>query len=381
MATRRAPGLRLRGDSWHIQKRVKGYGTLYESTHTSDFEEAQRYLAHRLEQIREEVVYGAKPRITFEQAAERYVEEYRHLKSMPTIITELKRVMPLIGSLQVDDIYDETLKPFKTQCSEQGLAAGTVNKTLSHVIRVLNLCARKWRSNGQRWLSECPMIEKVVGPEKQPYPLEWDEEARLLAELPSHLQQMVLFDVNTGLRESALIQLKWQWEVSLPELDTTVFVCPGWLNGKNADREYLVVLNNTARQVLEEERGKHAESVFTYKGQPIRGMYNSAWKRAWAAAGLPSSDIYRKGVHNLRHTFGHRLRAAGVAFEDRQDLLWHTSGRVTTHYSAPDIKRLIDAVGLICDRNQGTVLRVRGGRAKSGQNTGQSVAVAGGTAN
>jgi hypothetical protein len=30
-----------------------------------------------------------------------------------------------------------------------------------------------------------------------------------------------------------------------------------------------------------------------------------------------------------KHTFGRRLRAAGVSFEDRQDLLGHRSVRIT----------------------------------------------------
>ena len=34
-------------------------------------------------------------------------------------------------------------------------------------------------------------------------------------------------------------------------------------------------------------------------------------------------------VHDLRHTFGRRLRAAGVGLEDRQDLLGHKSSRMT----------------------------------------------------
>jgi integrase len=38
-------------------------------------------------------------------------------------------------------------------------------------------------------------------------------------------------------------------------------------------------------------------------------------------------------VHDFKHTFGRRLRAAGVAFEDRQALLGHKSGSVTTDYS------------------------------------------------
>jgi hypothetical protein len=40
-------------------------------------------------------------------------------------------------------------------------------------------------------------------------------------------------------------------------------------------------------------------------------------------------------AHDLKHKYGHRLRAAGVTFEDRKLLLGLKSDRVTTHYSAP----------------------------------------------
>jgi integrase len=162
-------------------------------------------------------------------------------------------------------------------------------------------------------------------------------------------------------------------------LQDSVFVWPGWLNGKNDDKEYLLVLNRTARRVLEDQRGKDPEYVFTYKGEPMQRMYNSAWKRAWRVSGLPTGDEYRRGVHNLRHTFGHRLRSAGVSFEDRQDLLWHKSGRITTHYSRPDLKRLLDAVNSILEGNRHTILRVV---PKMGQKWGTSpkedAAIAGG---
>ena len=58
-------------------------------------------------------------------------------------------------------------------------------------------------------------------------------------------------------------------------------------------------------------------------------------------------------VHDLKHTFGRRLRAAGVSFEDRQDLLGHRSGRITTHYSAAELSRLIEAANSVCDRGTG----------------------------
>jgi integrase len=53
-------------------------------------------------------------------------------------------------------------------------------------------------------------------------------------------------------------------------------------------------------------------------------------------------------VHDLKHTFGRRLRAAGVSFEDRQDLLGHKSGRITTHYSQAELSNLIAAAEKAC---------------------------------
>lgn len=53
-------------------------------------------------------------------------------------------------------------------------------------------------------------------------------------------------------------------------------------------------------------------------------------------------------VHDLKHTFGRRLRAAGVSFEDRQDLLGHKSGRITTHYSRAQLSSLIAAAEKVC---------------------------------
>ncbi len=173
--------------------------------------------------------------------------------------------------------------------------------------------------------------------------------------LPAHLQRMALFKVNTGCREQEVCNLRWDWEVRVPELDTSVFLIPGDRVKNGEDR--LVVLNRVAASVVEERRGKHPEYVFTYKGSPVSKMYNSAWKRARRVAaeryeqafGKPCPEGFRRlRVHDLKHTLGRRLRAAGVSFEDRQDLLGHRSGRITTHYSAAELGSLIEAANRVC---------------------------------
>ena len=143
--------------------------------------------------------------------------------------------------------------------------------------------------------------------------------------------QMAIFTVNTGCRNSEAYKRRWGWEVNVRELDASVFIAPGHYvkNGKVR----LIVLNRIAVSVVDAQRGRHPTRVFSYKGKPVARMVSSGWRCARKAAGL-----LQVRVHDLKHTFGRRLCAAGVTFEDRQDLLGHRFGRITTHYSAAELK-------------------------------------------
>ena len=67
-------------------------------------------------------------------------------------------------------------------------------------------------------------------------------------------------------------------------------------------------------------------------------------------------------VHDLKHAIGRRLRGSGVSFEDRQDLLGHGSRRITTHYSAAVLPRLIEAANSVveCDGRRPELVELRG---------------------
>lgn len=155
---------------------------------------------------------------------------------------------------------------------------------------------------------------------------------------------MALFAVNTGCRDQEVCRLRWDYEVTVPEIGVSVFIIPG-ARVKNGDHR-LVVLNRIARSVIESGREQHGTFVFTYADRPMRYVLTSAWRTARAGAGLPHLLL-----HDLKHTFGRRLRAAGVSFEDRQDLLGHRSARITTHYSAAELDHLIAAAERVCDEN------------------------------
>ena len=96
-------------------------------------------------------------------------------------------------------------------------------------------------------------------------------------------------------------------------------------------------------------RHLHGEYVFSYKGKRLRNLRTMAWRKAWVASGLPQEKMIRQGVHNLRHTYATRLRAAGVSHEDRKDLLGHSNGSMTTHYSQAEVSNLIAASNKACE--------------------------------
>ncbi len=229
---------------------------------------------------------------------------------------------------------------------KEGRTPGTINHGLKVVRRVLRLAEFEWiDENGMTWLERAPRIRMLPDTNKRkPYPLSWDEQQQLFSKLPPHLAEMALFAVNTGCRDAEICRLQWDWEVKVPELETFVFIVPGTFV-KNGD-ERLVVLNDIAKRVVDARRGKHRTHVFAYKGKPVQRMLNSSWCRIRRVIGLPQVR-----VHDLKHTFGRRLRAAGVSFEDRQDLLGHRSGRMTTHYSAAELTKLIEAANKVCERD------------------------------
>ena len=350
MGRKHSPGLRKRRGIWHIEKQIKGHGRLYESTGTGHLEEAEHYLAKRLEEIRQSRVYGIRPSRTFREAATKYLLENQDKASIGKDAQHLRLLDPFIGDLPLRHIHMDTLAPFIAVRRQQGVKTKTINLGLSVVRRILNLAARLWRDeHGLTWLETVPLIQMLpIHDARLPYPLSWDEQARLFQELPAHLERMALFKVNTGTRDQEVCQLRWEWEVPMPELDRSVFVIPRKCVKNREDR--LVVLNDVAWNVVNERRGSHPEYVFAYQGHALGAMNNSAWVTARKRVGLVQVRI-----HDLKHTFGRRLRAAGVSLETRKVLLGHRDGDITTHYSAPELQELLDAANKVCRKKSGKI--------------------------
>jgi integrase len=326
--------------------------------------------------LRQQKVYGVRRVRTWREVATRFLLEVKDQASIHISATYMEQLDPFIGDMPLTHIDDDALAPYiqskLNPVVGKPVTNRTVNIALQRVIRVLNLCARKWRDEERRPLLDVvPMIslldEKTNS--RKPYPLSWEEQSILFAELPAHLQTMAMFKVNTGCREQEVCKLQWNWEIAVPELETSVFLIPAGFGGRSARSgvknrdERLVVLNDVAKSVIEKQRGKHPLYVFPF-GKPdgdgnettVHRMNDSAWKKAriraakkWQEKFLrPAHEGFaRIRIHDLKHTFGRRLRAAGVTEEDRKALLGHKNGSITSHYSAAELDQLIAAANKV----------------------------------
>jgi integrase len=341
MGRKRTPGLYKRKGVWHIDKTVQGR-RLCESCGTDNLEEAEKYLARQLESLRQASVYGVRPKRLFREAATKYLLDNPNKLSLYDDAYTLKLLDKFIGHLALEAVHMGSLQGFIKARQADKVKNRTINHGLQIVRHILNLSAGEWLDEfGLSWLGTAPKIRLLPEIDKRaPYPLSFEEQDRLFQELPLHLQNMALFAVNTGCRDQEICNLRWEWEVPISD-SRSVFVIPRE-RVKNRE-ERLVVLNQIANSVIESLRGQDSTYVFTYKGKPILRMLNSAWKKARIRAELPHVR-----VHDLKHTFGRRLRATGVSFEDRQDLLGHKSGRITTHYSTAELSNLLHAANKVC---------------------------------
>ena len=216
------------------------------------------------------LIYGERPKRSFRQAATKYLNENQHKRRISDEALHLRQLDPFIGDLDLRSVHIGTLQPFVEMRRKAGIK--TINLALGVVRHILSVASSEWLDDtGLTWLEHPPKIKLLkVTDARKPYPLSWDEQTWLFKELPDHLARMALFKVNTGCREQEVCSLRWDWEIDVPELDTSVFLIPEE-RVKNSE-ERLVVLNRVAKSIVESVRGQNRMYVFTYCGRRLRNM-------------------------------------------------------------------------------------------------------------
>jgi integrase len=368
-------GLRKHPNSpnWYIKKVYRGV-RIAQSTGTSSRIEAEEILEHLCTEIRNTQIHGLRPKVTFREASIRYLNERLHLKSAATIAYHIEQLDPWIGDLDIKDVYDENLEEFKHhRLNKDGVRPSTLKKSLEVVRGTLKQAADSWRDpmTGKTWLEYAPKIKMpdsklLAQTSDTPYPLNHDQLIKLFAAIGrrSPIQErMCRFCFHTGLRESELRHLRWEWEQYYSDLDRPVFFIPDEEHKNGLDR--IVILSDRALDILEEQRGVSDEWLFPSPrtGEPFVQLNTNQWQAAWRECGLPTEGFV-SGPHNLRNTLASRLQKVGASEFVISQFLGHAKKGVTQHYTSVDVKELIKIVNLADKVTASSIFRAKRERRK-----------------
>ena len=305
---------------WWVKLEVLG-SKVQRSTGTADKAQAQEFHARLAARLWEQHRLGIKPSRSWKEAAGRWLDETSEKATHREDGKKLAWLHPFLGHLMLDQVTLDVIDGIRAAKLKEASKA-TTNRYLALVRSVLIRARDEWE-----WIDKAPKIKlfkESAGRERALTP----EQARgLLAELPEHQREVVLFALATGLRQSNVLQLCWS-QVSLE-------LRHAWISGWQSKNRHAIAvpLNDVAIGVLRRAQGKHADRVFTYQGKPLNSANNKAWIAARKRAGI---EDFR--WHDLRHTWATWQRQAGTPTHELQRLGGWRTGAMVERYAhlAPD---------------------------------------------
>lgn len=256
--------------------------------------------------------------------AEHVQRQNRHMEQGTKATALRLHLLPVLGRERLDAIRASAVMQLKSTLVDKGLSP----KSVKNYLGVLRSCLA--------YAAKCEVITSIppfpdvdIGdPEHRDLSHEEQEALILAAAANPLLERLVRFKMNTGMRFSALVGLRWS-DINVAE--RVVLIQRSNVRGHVVERTknrhaQLLPLNDAALELLAELPRTAVGEVFTFRGQPVR--YQTAYR--WLAiacktAGLPASI----GWHALRHTNATELLNAGVPIEVVSVLLGHSSADIT----------------------------------------------------
>lgn len=293
------------------------------STGTADKVKAQEYHDRLKASLWEQARLGIRPRYSWQQAAVRWLEETTHKATHEQDVAKLKWLHPILGELMLYEITLDVIARIKAaRLKEVGKSTSTTNRFLALVRAILKRAVDEWD-----WLEKAPKVKLFKVLEGRVRFITPEQVQALLRELPAHQQDMVLFALQTSLRQSNVVMLEWS-QINLER-------CHMWMNAaQSKNRKPIAVpLNREALAVLNRQLGKHSVRVFTFAGKPIANANTLAWRNALKRAGI---EDFR--WHDLRHTWASWHRMQGTPTHELQQLGGWKTGAMVERYAhlAPD---------------------------------------------
>jgi len=270
-----------------------------------------RRLAQAIEaKIRAEIAEGKffdKPvgqSKTFKDMMEKFMQEHapKVSKNMQkSYASSLKHLATFWGNSKLSDIKPKLISEYKVLRKNKGIKPATINRELAMLSKAFNLAVKEWE-----WIRDNPVsrVPKEKENNERDRWLNAEDEKRLLENSSSWLKDIIIFDLNTGLRQDELLSLQW----SRVDLFRKIIIIQESKNGKPRT----IPLNQIALDILmEKAKIRNLKSDLVFLSNMSTKIDRHNLRRAFNIA-LDKSGIQNFHFHDLRHTFATRLAQRGI---------------------------------------------------------------------
>jgi integrase len=284
-----------------------------------------------LKMIKGEFLGITEPKaVVFDKLCEEYLKFSKANKTPQSYRRDqvsIKNLLKDFSGKMISKISVYEVEEYKNKRKEE-VEPATVNREIGCLKHMFNK-AVEWNYLAENKLLK---VKKFKEPPGRVRYLTDEEIERLLHCCADYLKPIVILALNTGMRKSEILNLKWS-NVDLKNRVITI--------NKTKNNEIKIVpindiLYNTLAKI---KKGNGDQFVFTDKnGKPygdIKNGFNAAVKRA---------GITDFRFHDLRHTFASRLVMAGVDIRTVQELMGHKDIKMTMRYSHLSNVHLKEAV-------------------------------------
>ncbi|KJU86692.1 phage integrase family protein [Candidatus Magnetobacterium bavaricum] len=316
-------GIYKRGNIYWIRYAGLDGRTVYESTGSSRYKDAETVLFDRKKAIKE----GKQPEpikkiqnYTFNQLAEQYLvwaERQRSIRSKKGFIRQL---VETFGNLPLRRFSTMMIEQFQTERINKGNKPATINRLLA-TLKHMFTKAEQWEMVEEHATRKMKQVKLLEENNRRLRYLSVEECHTLLNTCDSHLKPIVFVALNTGMRKGEILSLQW----NNIDLKNGFILLEITKNGERREIPINATLNRTLQGL---DRRLDVPSLFFDKNtgkayKDIKKSFNTACKKA----GI--KDFH---FHDLRHTFASHLVMAGVDITAIKELLGHKTLTMTLRY-------------------------------------------------
>lgn len=350
-------GLYRRGKVWWICFKGLDGKIIRETTGQTDLQEATKKLNERRMEVQkgEEPILKIDSNMRFTEFVGHYAEWAQHQRSFNSKLGFLEQLLNAFGNIELRQFNTLMIERFQTERQNKGNNPATVNRpiapgnkpaTVNRLIATLKHCftkAHDWELVSEAVLKRVRKVKMLPENNRRLRYLTREEITKLLANCNAEIKPIVLTALNTGMRRTEILSLRWDMvdlENGFILLEIT----------KNGDRREIPI-NQTLRATLEELfKGTKARPrrvdvpwVFhhTAKGKKYLDIKVS-FKKALKKAGIRDFVF-----HDLRHCFASQLVMAGVDLTTIKELLGHKSLTMTLRYAHLAPSHKVKAVAVL----------------------------------